>query len=106
MTGSRLPGGPYRSMLLDLSKLHRREHVERTFQPSAFEPPDDEYRVVAPVELVLDVHKLGADAFGVAGRVRTTLQLECGRCVDPFEVPVDATFDHRYVPHTQNTGVG
>jgi uncharacterized protein len=93
-------------MLLDLSKLHRREHVERTFQPSAFDPQDDEYRVVAPVELTLDVQRMGGDAFGVAGRVSTKLQMECGRCVEPFEVPVDAAFDLRYVPHTQNTGEG
>jgi hypothetical protein len=51
-------------MLLDLSKLHgKREHVERTFQPSLFEPQDDDYRVATPVELSLDVEKVGAGIF-------------------------------------------
>jgi uncharacterized protein len=94
-------------MLFDLNKLHgSREHVERTFQPSAFEPQDDESRVAAPVELAIDIQKLGNDAFSVAGRVRTELEVECSRCLEPFRVPVDATFDLRYVPQAENTGEG
>ena len=57
-----LPGwrAGLREMLLDLNKLHgQREHFERTFPPSAFEPQDSDYRVAAPVELVLDVTRLG-----------------------------------------------
>jgi uncharacterized protein len=94
-------------MLLDLNKLHgHREHVERTFQPEAFDPQDSEYRVAAPVQLVMDVQKIGPDAFGVAGRVSTRLEMQCSRCLEPFEVPVDTEFDLRYVPHTQNAGEG
>jgi uncharacterized protein len=94
-------------MLLDLNKLHgAHEHVERTFQPSAFDPQDSEYRVAAPVDLVLDVHKLGGGAFGVAGRVRAQLEVVCSRCLEPFEVPVDAAFDLRYVPQSENLGEG
>ena len=92
-------------MLLDLNRLHgHREHVERTFPTSAFDPPDEEYRVAAPVELSMDVQKSGGDAYNVGGRVRTRLQLTCSRCVEPFEVPVDAEFDLRYVPQSENVG--
>lgn len=95
------------AMLLDLSKLHgQREHVERTFEPGAFDPQDDDYRVAAPVELVMDVEKSGADAFRVTGRATTRLELNCSRCLDPFEVPVDATFELRYVPQAANVGEG
>lgn len=93
-------------MLIDLSRLHGREHVERTFQPSAFDPPDDDYRVAAPVDVVLDVEKSGADVFQVTGRTATKLELDCSRCVEPFEVPVAAEFELRYVPHVANTGEG
>jgi hypothetical protein len=57
-------------MLLDLSKLRgAREHFDRTFPPSAFDPQDDEYRVVAPVELSLDIEKLARRPSGSrAGR--------------------------------------
>jgi uncharacterized protein len=94
-------------MLLDLNKLHgQREHFERTFPPSAFDPPDSDYRVAAPVALVLDVQRLGDDAYGLAGRVSTRLEVVCSRCVEPFEVPIDAPFDLRYVPQAANAGEG
>jgi uncharacterized protein len=55
---------------------------------------------------VLDVTRLGDDAFGLSGRARTKLQVECSRCVEPFDVPVDAVFDLRYVPQSENAGAG
>jgi len=92
-------------MLFDLRKLHGdRGHVQRTFEPSAFDPPDDDYRVAAPVEFSMDVERSGADAYRVSGRATTRLEMVCSRCLDPFEVPVDATFELRYVPQPENPG--
>ncbi len=92
-------------MFLDLSKLHgQREHFERTFQPSAFDPQDDVYRVASPVELSMDLEKAGPGVFRVQGRATTRLLLECGRCLEAMEVPVDARFELRYVPQEQNQG--
>jgi uncharacterized protein len=101
-------------MQFDLRQLGRRggaardEHVERTFDTSAFEAPeerDDTYRIVAPVNLVMDVHKDG-DTYRVTGRVSTRLELECGRCLDAFEVAVDSLFELRYVPAPTNEAAG
>jgi uncharacterized protein len=92
-------------MLLDLNRLRgARERIDRTIQPSAFDPPDPEYRVAAPVELSLDVQKAGDDAFGVSGRIVTRLELACSRCLEPFDAPVDVTVELRYVPFDENTG--
>lgn len=86
-------------MLLDLSKLHgQREHFERIFQPSVFDPPDEDFRVAAPVELSMDIEEAGGDAFRVTGRAVTRLEMSCGRCLEEFDVPVDARFELRYVP--------
>lgn len=94
-------------MLLDLTRLRgTREHLERRFEPAAFDPQDADYRVVAPVELRLDVEKIGDDAFGVAGQAVTELEMDCGRCLEPFRFPVRAIFDLRYVPHSANRGEG
>jgi DUF177 domain-containing protein len=102
------------SMQFDLRQLGRRggaprdEHLERTFAPSAFEAPserDDAYRVVAPVHLVMDLHK-DRDTYRVTGHVETELQLDCGRCLEPFRVPVDSTFELRYVPAATNADEG
>lgn len=92
-------------MLLDLSKLRgQREHFERTFQPSAFDPQDDAYRVATPVAVSMDIEKAGPGIFRVQGRATTRLMLECGRCLDEMEVPVDARFELRYVPQAENEG--
>jgi uncharacterized protein len=92
-------------MLLDLSKLHgKREHFERTFQPALFDPPDEDYRVATPVELSLDVEKSGPGIFRVMGRAVTRLDLECGRCLEGFEVPVDARFELQYLPQDAAAG--
>jgi uncharacterized protein len=94
-------------MLLDLNKLQgSREHVERTLQPSAFDPQDPDYRIAAPVELSMDVAKANGEAFSVTGEVKARLELTCSRCVEPFDVPVSAAFELRYVPQTENTGEG
>jgi uncharacterized protein len=94
-------------MLFELNKLHGgHAHVDRTIPASAFDPEDELYRVIAPIELSLDIHKLGADTFEVKGMVHTRLELVCSRCLEPFEIPVDAAFELRYVPAAQNAGDG
>ena len=94
-------------MLLDLNKLHgQREHFERRFEPSVFDPQDEDYRVASPVELSMDIEKAGGSTFRVTGRAVTTLDLDCGRCLEPFQLPVDVPFELRYVPQTENAGEG
>jgi uncharacterized protein len=102
------------SIQFDLRQLGRRggasrdEHLDRTFESSAFGTPDerdDAYRVVAPVHLVMDVHK-DRDTYRVTGQVQTQLELECGRCLESFPVPVDSTFELRYVPAAVSAGPG
>lgn len=95
-------------MQLDLSQLGRHhrgdDHIDRTYDASAFAEADGgDYTIVAPVHLVVDVHKAGA-TYTVTGRVDTKLRLECGRCLEPFDVPVDSTFTVRYVPAQENMG--
>jgi uncharacterized protein len=97
-------------MQLDLSHLGRRadEHLDRTYDPAAFATPElqsEEYRVAAPVHLALDVQRDG-DVYRVTGQVETRLALECGRCLEPFEIPVVSPFELRYVPMEQNAGEG
>ncbi len=93
-------------MLLDLTQLRGgREHFQRTYEASAFESADDDYRIVQPVALVFDVVKKNRQ-FTLAGRVSTLLELQCGRCLEPFRMPVDASFDLLYLPHAENAGEG
>jgi uncharacterized protein len=90
-------------MLLDLSRIRTPlEHYEKVYQADAF-PPDDAFRVVAPVALSFDIRK-DKRQFQLSGRVQSTLELPCSRCLEPFRWPVDATFDLRYQPQSLNTG--
>jgi DUF177 domain-containing protein len=102
-------------MQFDLRQLGRRgsgtlrdEHLDKTFEPSQFavsETHEDAYRVAGLVHLVMDVHK-DRDTYRVTGRVTTRLELECGRCLESFEIPVETAFELRYVPQAANTGDG
>ena len=42
----------------------------------------------------------------LTGRVRTMLQLACGRCLEPFDVPVDSAIDALFLPAAANVGEG
>jgi len=93
-------------MLLDLNKIHgQRERYEKVYPPDAFPPEGETFRVVAPVSLAFDILKDKAH-FQLIGTVRTTLELPCSRCVEPFLLPVENAFDLRYQPHAVNTGEG
>jgi uncharacterized protein len=90
-------------MLLDLNRIRTpHERYEKTYQPDAF-PADSAYSVVAPVDLAFDIFK-DKQQFRLAGSVKTTLQLPCSRCLEPFTLPVDSTFDLRYQPHSEQAG--
>jgi len=92
-------------MLLDLSKI-RTPHVafDEAYAPQQFAAADD-YKVVEPVQLHLDIAKTG-ERFRLTGRVRTVLELPCSRCLDPFLWPVDGSFDLVYHPQSANVGEG
>src|SRR5262245_8594567 len=86
------------AMLLDLSRIRGGvEHVERRFESSVFSGPDEAFRVTAPVDLKVDVQKDGRKA-RLSGRVATTLECECSRCLEPFNVLVDVPLDLMFLP--------
>ena len=87
-------------MQLELSHFRQAEtEFNRTFQPGEVGGKDEEYRVAAPVVLRMTIHK-DHDRFRLVGTVQTTLELDCSRCLEPFALPVNQTFDLRYLPAT------
>jgi uncharacterized protein len=93
-------------MLLDLSKIRTaREHYEKVYPAASFSTDADAFNVVAPVSLSFDIIK-DKDQYQLIGRVKTTLELPCSRCLEPFAWPVDSEFNLRYQPRTQNAGEG
>jgi uncharacterized protein len=91
-------------MLIDLSRFRGGlEHLERTYDPEAFGKDADAFRVVAPVQVSADLRK-DAQKVRLVGRVTTTLELDCSRCLEPYTVPIDAKFDVLFLPAGANTG--
>jgi uncharacterized protein len=101
------------SIPFDLTLLGRQgrahDHLDRIYDPSAFagggNADDEGYSIVSPVHLVADVDRQG-EAYRVTGRVGASLRVECGRCLEPFEISVDSPFELRYVPAPQQARDG
>ena len=92
-------------LLLNLAKIRTaQDRIEQVYRPDQFEA-DEDFRVVEPVSLAFDIFK-DKQQFRLVGHVKTTLELPCGRCLEPYTAPVDQTFDLRYHPHAKNTGEG
>lgn len=85
-------------MLLDLTRYRQPQGAfDRTFRPEEVAGEGDAYRILEPAVLTFEIHK-DKDRFRLVGGVRTELELGCSRCLEPFRLPIEATFDLRYLP--------
>ena len=85
-------------MQLDLTRYRQPvSDFARTFRPDEVGDEPGTYRVVAPVELVFEIHK-DKDKFRLVGTVTSELELSCSRCLESYRLPVAAPFDLRYLP--------
>jgi uncharacterized protein len=93
-------------LVLKLAAIRaQQERFEQVYAPGAFGGPGEDFTVAAPVDLAFDIYK-DKDQFRFVGRVQTTLELPCSRCVEPFKLSVDSSFDLRYLPRSHNVGEG
>ena len=85
-------------MRLELSHIRQPEtEYNKVFQPAEVVTGDEDYRITAPVVLRMTIYK-DHDRFRLVGTVKTELELQCSRCLEPFVMPVDRDFDLRYLP--------
>ncbi|HKB11455.1 MAG TPA: DUF177 domain-containing protein [Vicinamibacterales bacterium] len=92
-------------LALDLNKIRTaHERFARTYAADQL-PAEEDFRIVAPVSLAFDIFK-DKEQFRLVGDVKTTLELPCSRCLEPFTLEVAQPFDLRYQPHARNTGEG
>jgi uncharacterized protein len=88
-------------LLLNLARIRTaHERVDRVYAPETFAEDGDTFRVVAPVALGFDVYK-DREQFHLVGRVQTTAEMACSRCLEPYRIEVEAPFDLRYQPRTE-----
>ena len=87
-------------LLLDVGQMRDAEaRIERTFAPGVLPTDQTICRISAPVALDVVVRK-DRMQFRLVGRVRTTIELACSRCLEDFDMPVAESFDVLYLPHT------
>src|ERR1043165_1279074 len=85
-------------MLLDLRGLRGgTEDVVRQFAPETFALKGEDFRVVGPVQLTARLTK-DQEKIRLVGRLKATLETNCGRCLDPLPIDVDAPLDVLYLP--------
>lgn len=86
------------TMVLDLRRFRSPvEAVDRTFAPEAFGPGNEDFRVSAPAVIGAEIRKDGRK-FRLVGRLTTTLEVACSRCLEPFQIPVEVPFDLLFLP--------
>ena len=93
-------------MLLDLSHFQGDiDHLDRQYEPDAFDLAGEDFRLTGPAHLVGEVRR-DAQKFRLQGRLTATLEMSCSRCLEPFDVAVDAALDNVFLPASENTGEG
>src|SRR4030095_4870806 len=85
-------------MRLELSHIRQPEtESNKVFQPADLASGGEDYRVTAPVDLRMVIHK-DQDRYGWVGTLKTELELYCVRGLEPYKLPVDREFDLRFLP--------
>ena len=66
------------------------------YQPDDLNPVDERVSLIQPATVSGKVRLAGNEVF-VNGRVETQAQVECDRCLQPVEAPVDTDFALEYI---------
>jgi uncharacterized protein len=86
-------------MVLDISRLRTAaQDVNRQIGPEAFADLKDDFRVIGTTEVVGTVRREKGTTVILEVRVASVMEVTCGRCLEPFSVPVYADVKTRFVP--------
>jgi len=85
-------------MIIDIDKLPKDGlEVRRNFDFTSLDLVDEDAVFLQPVQAEISVKRMEEDVW-VKGRLKTVLSFVCGRCLTPFEFPVDSRFDLVFLP--------
>ena len=87
-------------MRIELVNLeHGRADFAHVYKPDELGALDERVQIVAPVDVAGKVRLERTEVF-VNGHIETRAQVECDRCLQRIETPVDADFDLQYITGT------
>jgi uncharacterized protein len=85
-------------MLIDIDRLPKEGlHVSRDFDFLNVDLVEENAVFLEPTHADVLVRKVGEDVW-IQGQITTRLSFICGRCLTPYEIPVDSRFDLIFLP--------
>ena len=89
-------------MIIDIDKLPK-DGLElcRNFDYPSLDLIEEEAVFLHPVHAEVSIKRVG-DEVWVKGRIKTVLSFVCGRCLTPYEFPVDSNFDLVFLPEERH----
>jgi len=89
-------------MIIDIDKLPK-DGLElcRNFDFPSLDLIEEEAVFLHPVHAEASIRRVG-DEVWVKGRIKTVLSFVCGRCLTPYEFPVDSKFDLVFLPEERH----
>ncbi len=86
-------------MLLDISRLRTAaQDVNRQIGPEAFADLKEDFRVIGATGVVGTVRREKGTTVILEVRVTSVMEVTCGRCLEPFSVPLYVDVKTRFVP--------
>ena len=94
-------------MFIDLSRVPDEGQEVKLGVPAERLPLEkSELRLVDRVELAGRLDRVDDVAFRLGGSLAATVELECGRCLEPFRLELDEPLDLLFLPFSANVGPG
>ena len=88
-------------MRIELESLEGgKSNFVHVYQPEDLNPVDERIDVIEPATVSGKVRLAGNEVF-VNGHVDTTAKVECDRCLQPVETPVNVDFALEYIPDSE-----
>ena len=82
-------------MRLELESLETDQQFAHTYQPDELSLEDPDLRLIGPAEVRGRVRQKETEA-ELIGRLATTLETVCARCLKPVAIPFSVDFDERF----------
>jgi uncharacterized protein len=86
-------------MIIELTKIKSEGlHIERVFKSDDIVLHAEEAEIKEPVSIDIWIKKINK-RFRFRGSLKSSINMQCARCLLSFKLPVSTTFDLIYAPH-------
>lgn len=86
-------------MIVDLNSFGREYEIDTRLASADIDLDEPNARVSSDVDITGRLTKL-SHSIGLSGKLATTLEIDCDRCLEPQKVPVNIDFDLEFVGST------